>query len=167
MNYIWFSILLCTILAGTVFLLYRINKKNQEITMLVGALVVLSSAIILSLSYKDAYNQFETPICIEYKGKVPISYIWSQDDIGVYINEKPYNLLQNLRSPNESIEMLQNSIKYDSIPKIDSVKVYQYKYKPLMGFVTDLSENFLLVIHEDDYIVYGNCKQQINSLKTD
>lgn len=169
MNYITFSISVIlffsvSLLVGWI-ILKKSNKEHLALAIIItSGVCALLLLVVFPVNYMGFYENFKHPVCLEYKGKAPIVYIWNQDELGAYINQKPYTFSKHLRNPDKSIQMLKNSLQHDSIPNIDSVQVYQYKYKPLFGFVTDVSKNYLLVIYEDDYVKYGNCKQQLNSM---
>lgn len=172
MGYIWFVILSSTILGMGIWLGHWIFKNTRNegfgvFVCIVSGLALIVNIIGLSVNYEDLYDNFQNPLCLEYRGKAPIIYIWNQETYGVYIDEQPYLLEDHLRDYENSVQLIIQSWTHDSIPRIDSLSVYEYQYKPVLGFVKPLGHRYLLVLHQDQYVKYGNCKQMINQLKAD
>lgn len=170
MTYTWFYITLgfLSLVGFLIGLLLVDNKKNFGTTLswLTGALV-LWCCIGAPVYYTDFYGNFEDPVCLEFKGHAPISFVWNKDEPGVYINDEPYLLKDYMRNYGTQIDELEDSWYYDSIPRIDSIQVYRYEYGKLLGFIKPSREDFIFVHRPDNYVIYGNCKQRLNQLQVD
>jgi len=171
MTFIPFVILLSTILLIIVFFGAWLHHKtvHENLGLAIGVvagIILVFELIIFSLHYTDIYDDFQNPVCIEYIGKAPISYIWNQDQYGVYIDEEYYLLERYLRDYENVVKIINASYANDTIPDIDSLSVYEYQYKPFLDFVRPNGHRYVLIGIEDRYVRFGNCKQKIHQLKT-
>lgn len=118
------------------------------------------------LVYEISYDDFQDPVCLESQGYAPITFVWNQDEPGVYIDDKPYLLKNHLRNYEEQIKELEASWEHDSIPRVDSLEVFRYKYPRFLGFIKATRKSYILVHKPDNYVIYGNCRQRLNQLQT-